>query len=267
MVHRPQDLDTASSLALLQEEAMQDQVTKRIELGSYSKKTSSEAGKSSVSSITNPTRVTEDKKGTEPARSKTSDEKLSSLKQYRRAKGLCFKCGEKWSPQHKCPTAISLHAMEELWNCFSDGNESESQLHHQEDSDSGEDLMAISVQAIHGIEGSKTIRLKGHLSGKDVFMLIDLGSSHGFINEETAKCISGWQALSTPAQVQVANGEVLHCTHQQLWGIQGHSFSTTSKILPLQGHYIILGIDWLGSHSPMEIHWVDRWVKFTQGSH
>jgi hypothetical protein len=127
--------------------------------------------------------------------------------------------------------------------------------------------MAISVQAIHGIEGSKTIRLKGHLSGKDVFMLIDLGSSHGFINEETAKCISGWQALSTPAQVQIANGEVLHCTHQQLWGIQGHSFSTTSKILPLQGYDIILGIDWLGSHSPMEIHWVDRWVKFTQGSH
>jgi hypothetical protein len=114
--------------------------------------------------------------------------------------------------------------MEELWNCFSDGNESESQLHHQEDFDSREDLMAISVQAIHGIEGSKTIRLKGHLSGKDVFMLIDLGSSHGFINEETTKCISGWQALSTPAQVQVANGEFLHCTHQAVMGNPGAFF-------------------------------------------
>jgi hypothetical protein len=109
MVHRPQDLDTASSLALLQEEAMQDQVTKRIELGSYSKKTSSEAGKSSVSSITNPTRVTEDKKGTEPARSKTSDEKLSSLKQYRRAKGLCFKCGENGA--HNINVLLLSHCM------------------------------------------------------------------------------------------------------------------------------------------------------------
>jgi hypothetical protein len=98
MIHRPQTLDTASSLALLQEEAMQDQVTRRPELGSSSKKTFSEVGRSSVQSITHPTRLTEEKKTNDSAKSKTSDEKLSSLKQFRRAKGLCFKCGEKWSP-------------------------------------------------------------------------------------------------------------------------------------------------------------------------
>ena len=47
MIHRPQDLDTASALALLQEEAMQDQVT-RTDLWSYTKKNSSEAVKQSV---------------------------------------------------------------------------------------------------------------------------------------------------------------------------------------------------------------------------
>lgn len=30
------------------------------------------------------------------------DEKLSSLMKYRKAIGLCFKCGSKWGPQHKC---------------------------------------------------------------------------------------------------------------------------------------------------------------------
>jgi hypothetical protein len=159
--------------------------------------------------------------------------------------------------------------MEELWNCFSDGNELEFQQNVQEDSNSGEDLMAISVQAIHGTEGSKTIRLKGNLGGKDMFMLINSGSSHSFIDEQTAKGLLGWQILSNPVQVQVANGETLRCTHQlpkQLWGIQGHSFYTTFKILPLQRYDVILGMDWLGANSPMVIHWIDCWVSFTQNN-
>jgi hypothetical protein len=41
MIHRPHDLDTASCLALLQEEAMQDQVPRRTDIGSSSKKLSS----------------------------------------------------------------------------------------------------------------------------------------------------------------------------------------------------------------------------------
>lgn len=32
------------------------------------------------------------------------EDKLGTLKAYRRQIGLCFKCGEKWGPGHKCPT-------------------------------------------------------------------------------------------------------------------------------------------------------------------
>jgi hypothetical protein len=32
-----------------------------------------------------------------------TDEKLAALKEFRRRNGLCFKCGEKWSHNHKCP--------------------------------------------------------------------------------------------------------------------------------------------------------------------
>jgi hypothetical protein len=48
---------------------------------------------------------------------------VSALKSYCRAKGLCFKCGEKWSPQHKCPPTVSLNAMEQLWQCVIDRDE------------------------------------------------------------------------------------------------------------------------------------------------
>jgi len=56
--------------------------------------------------------------------------------------------------------------------------------------DSGEDLMAILIQALSGTEGIKTIGLRGHLNGKEVFMLIDSGSSHNFINDQLVELIS-----------------------------------------------------------------------------
>lgn len=57
----------------------------------------------------------------------------------------------------------------------------------------------------------------------------------------------------------------MDCTHQlpdQLWAIQGHSFHTTLKIIPLRGYDVILGMDWLEAHSPMEIHWAEKWLQF-----
>jgi hypothetical protein len=70
------------------------------------------------------------------------------------------------------------------------------------DSDSSEDLMAISMQALNGIEGSKTIRLRGYLQGREVFMLLDSGSSNSFINEFVAVNVSPWQSLPQPVKGQ-----------------------------------------------------------------
>lgn len=64
--------------------------------------------------------------------------------------------------------------MEELWNCFSDGSTLETPSVTQEDSDSGEDLMAISMQALNGTEGSMTIRLRGFLARQEAFMLVEV---------------------------------------------------------------------------------------------
>jgi len=211
----------------------------------------------------------EEKKSTEFVRPKAvADDKVNALKSYRRAKGLCFKCGEKWSPQHKCPSTVSLHAMEQLWQCLTDGEElSLPEIH--DDSDSGEDLMAISFQAHSGTEGAKTLRLRGYLQDKEIFMLVDSGSSHSFISEHMASIVTPWSPLSHLVQIRVANGALIPCTHElpdQVWGCQGYTFKTTLKILPLSGYDVILGMDWLGAHSPMKIHWEQRWIQFNYHS-
>lgn len=71
-------------------------------------------------------------------------------------------------------------------------------------------------------------------------------------------------------QVRVANGQILNCSHEitacPIWS-SGFAFKLPLKILPLHCYDVILGIDWLDQHSPMEMNWKEKWMSFDyQGS-
>lgn len=202
-------------------------------------------------------------KGLTSTRQKNPEDKLSTLKSYRRAKGLCFKYGEKWSHGHKCPPTISLHAIEEAWQ-FLHENNPEQHTTDCEDQDSGDDPMALSVQAL------PDYKIQSFLAGKEVFMLLDSRSSHCFIDQQTTDRLDGWQTLDQPIKVRMANGNEIPCTHElpnTIWGLQGHSFQSSFKVIPLGCYDIILGIDWLAKHSPMQIHWAKKWLQFNLQGH
>lgn len=55
----------------------------------------------------------EDRRGTIVS-GRSEDSKLSALKAYQRAKGLCFKCGERWGQTHRCLNSVPLHVVEEM---------------------------------------------------------------------------------------------------------------------------------------------------------
>lgn len=68
-----------------------------------------------------------------------------------------------------------------------------------------------------------------------------------------------------PLTVKVADGGVLHCDQEMLgceWLVQGISFSSTLKVLPLGCYEVILGMDWLEHQSPMTVHWKDKVLSF-----
>jgi hypothetical protein len=45
------------------------------------------------------------------------------------------------------------------------------------------------------------------------------------------------------------------------WKIDHVSFVSDFKILPLKHYDIILGMDWLETFSPMQVHWKQKWVQ------
>lgn len=260
MMLRPQDLDTACSLALLQEEALEGVVqsgVRRQDSGVYVK------SRPTPTPVL-PTRTTsEDKVGAKSVR--TREDKLLALKSYRRSKGLCFKSGERWGKDHKCAASIQLHVVEELLNAL--------QFNTEEEKFSGDipetaddALMSISYQSLNGIDSSTSIRLRGWVQGTELLMLVDSGSTHSFVDERIGSTFIGLKHLPQPLKVQIADGGQLSCSQvipKCDWWIQGHNFSSDFRLLPLGSYDAILGMDWLQQFSPMQIEWNHKWLEFS----
>jgi len=99
----PQDLETAYNIALVQEEVGDGLIVQH---------SSSVIPRRARALPQLPIRPNDSVKPHEAVRS--SDDKLAALKNYRRAKGLCFTCGERWAKEHKCQPTVQLHVVQEM---------------------------------------------------------------------------------------------------------------------------------------------------------
>lgn len=190
----------------------------------------------------------------------TPADKLSELRQYRRAQGLCDRCAEKWFRGHKCPPTVQLHAIQELWDLLDLDELPESPAESQTE----QVLLALSHDAQRGSQGIKTIQFNGVVHGRLVVVLVDSGSSSSFLAASVADQLPHLQTTPVTAIVKTANGQLLHCSNAILgcqFTIAGHQFSHDLKILHLDSYDLILGMDWLEKYSPMHIHWRSKWIS------
>lgn len=98
-LHWPRDVDTVSALTLIQEQEVE---ISRAKTSGRDFTRGAPKAKQDSSKVANTEQKPE------------GDDKLASLKSFRRRNGLCFECSEKWSPAHNCPAHISLHVLEEI---------------------------------------------------------------------------------------------------------------------------------------------------------
>ena len=64
--------------------------------------------------------------------------------------------------------------------------------------------------------------------------------------------------------VKVANGSLVPCGQQLQkghWTSNGHEFVNDFRVFPLGSYDGILGLDWLASHSPMQVDWAAHWLS------
>lgn len=255
-LHRPGTVDAALSLAKTQEELLME-----VNLKAYHKTTIKESFKNNFKVPS----LAKGILGPPPDEIKKTEERPKWEEQYdslnaaRRARGECFKCGEKFGPGHKCPKAVQLHVLDELLEVFQFSDEPG----QVEESSSDEELL-LSENALFGTEGKRTIWLQGLI--QQVLILIDSGSSSSFMASHLVDRLHLVPNSIPSALVMIIDGGKLFCdemAEQVEWWCQGNTFSSNFKILGLGGYDLILGMDWLEAHSPMWIHWGRKTVRFT----
>ncbi|VAI24746.1 unnamed protein product [Triticum turgidum subsp. durum] len=271
LIQRPPDLDTACSLALLQEEVADGEAL----LYQHKGKSTPSVLRASTSSAPStpsffsrpptPTPMAEDRRDTDAARASADASKISALRAFRRARGLCYKCGERWGKDHTCPPTVQMHVVEELLALFT--VEEELGDHQQNPTEYEEDnLCTISKQAVDGSPGPGVLQLHAWIQGREVSLLVDSGSSASFVDHHIAAKLLGVCKMAKTCRVKVADGALLHCDSfipHCSWTSQGHQFVTDFKLISLGVYDAILGMDWLRKHSPMHIDWEAQHMTVT----
>jgi len=197
-------------------------------------------------------------------RAPSADERWAALRSLRRSQGPCFRCGSKWSWDHRCPHAVQLQVLEEVLGLFSLEESAEPSDAMVEEPEPALLQLILSVAAVSGVSAPRTMCFDGLLGSVPIRILLDSRSSHTFVSESVAAHMQDLAPLSNPVQVQVANGQVLSCTqfiNSAVCSVQGLQFKSDIKVLPLSSYDMILGLDWLESHSSMQVHWAHKWLK------
>jgi hypothetical protein len=254
LVQCPKDLDTAATLALLQEELASVSPAKPSRFGDWC--SSGRQNTTNKGALPLPAPPQQDKPLLTNATKEpmANDAKLSAIKVYRRAMGLCFKCVAPWMKDHKCSLEILL-VVEAIWNSFDElpvySSETSKPISNEQV------FLALSKATMLGTPSSQTVRFGGILN------LLDSGSFASFISESVASQLSGVSSEPLLTQVQVAGGAHLQSSmlfRQVTWSVDQCSFTTDFKVLPLTAYDVIIRMDWLELFSPMHVHWRDKWL-------
>ena len=192
------------------------------------------------------------------------------LRDFRRANGLCFRCGDKYSREHQCKRTGQILMIEvgDFGEILSDDTVHALQL-LDEPALPEPECCTLSQHAISGEDAPSTVRLRAQVGDQVMLLLVDSGSSHSFVSEAFIQHIAADTQPLLLVSVRVGNGQRLHCNKmvkQLAWQVPGHTFHTDLRVLQLSAYDAVLGMDWLSDHSPMNCHWKLKRISFeTEG--
>uniref|UniRef100_A0ACD5VZF2 Uncharacterized protein n=1 Tax=Avena sativa TaxID=4498 RepID=A0ACD5VZF2_AVESA len=189
-LQQPRSLDTTYSLALLYEELEDDCAATGpvYQPAPVTRRTYQPSQFSPAQPPPPPSRwvskLVEEKKAAEGQKQHSDDNKWQSLKAYRRSKGLCFVCGERWGRDHQCRTSVPLHLVQEMVHSMQLTADDSEENTEPEQPVPDQQLLVLSSAAIQsGRFEPRTMKLQVQIQGHEFLFLVDSGSSACFIDK------------------------------------------------------------------------------------
>ncbi|KAL0540685.1 hypothetical protein IC582_020695 [Cucumis melo] len=174
--------------------------------------------------------------------------------QARKEKGLCFRCNEKYSADHKC----RLKEQRELrMFVVTEGREEyeiveeekeEKELGRIEVNEDITTVVELSINSVVGLNDPGTMKVRGKLLGEEVIILIDCGATHNFVSEKLVKKLILPIKETSHYGVILGSGAAVQgkgiCEKLE---VQLNGWKIVEDFLPIElgGVDVILGMQWL----------------------
>ncbi|TYK23464.1 putative retroelement pol polyprotein [Cucumis melo var. makuwa] len=191
--------------------------------------------------------------------------------QARKEKGLCFRCNEKYSADHKC----RLKEQRELrMFVVTEGREEyeiveeekeEKELGCIEVNENVTTVVELSINSVVGLNDPGTMKVRGKLLGEEVVILIDSGATHNFVSEKLVKKLSLSIKETSHYGVILGSGAAIQgkgiCEKLE---VQLNGWKIVEDFLPLElgGVDVILGMQWLYSLGVTTVDWKNLSLSF-----
>jgi Ty3 transposon capsid-like protein/Retroviral aspartyl protease len=174
--------------------------------------------------------------------------------------GLCFKCGDKIFPGHKCkPQGILVLENEETCDDNTYSHDAELSQHITNVPDI--DQAVITMCAAHASCKHRTFRLQGQIGSTSILAMIDSGNTHSFINPTIVQLLSLPTVKCETLTVITASGTRLttnlFCENQQFFC----AVTVLQVILEFSMSLAMIYYwAWIGYTHTVQLLWTVDWV-------
>ncbi|XP_056848729.1 uncharacterized protein LOC130498915 [Raphanus sativus] len=214
----------------------------------------SQPNKNQHSTSTPSTPYTGGNQNKEPLLSNTPQKRISFEEmQERKRKGLCMFCEEPFTPGHHLKHRRAEFLFLEADTEFDAEIALEEQIRETTLDDQYNKVATISAHALSGTPTFNCMRLPGQYGKRKLNILIDLGSTHNFLDVDIAKGLGCTLIPIKPTPVVAASRELItkyKCSTFS-WKMQGYVFSSEIRTLPLGCSDLVLGVQWLSTSGPI----------------
>lgn len=192
--------------------------------------------------------------------------------QFKRERGLCFKCDEKWHVGHRC----KQKELSMLLTCDEEVEEENGEFAYEameehppvnfsvnpdnlNPTNFQQSNPEISLNSVMGLTSPKTLKLEGTVKGERVVVMIDPGATHNFISLETIQRLNLPISPTKTFGVSLGTGAAVQwegeCKSVEVC-LQGVRVVEDFLPLPLGNSDLILGIQWLEKLGTMTTNWM-----------